>query len=69
MLCCKRSYAPGRKERLKVILNCRTVDGAKLFALFYKRKGVIIMTDFEMISIFMMILSLVTTLVMIKKDK
>ena len=44
-------------------------DGAKLFALFYKRKGVIIMTDFEMISIFMMILSLVTTLVMIKKDK
>ena len=44
-------------------------DGAKLFALFYKRKGVIIMTDFEMLSIFMMRLSLVTTLVMIKKDK
>ena len=54
---------------MKVIFNCHTVDGAKLFALFYKRKGVIIMTDFEMISIFMMILSLVTTLVMIKKDK
>ena len=52
---------------LMIIPLAFSIHYEKQNRLTFLKKGVIIMTDFEMLSIFMMILSLVTTLVIKRK--